>query len=110
MKITVKQVEAIAYRVMRDLEGSKAAADAMFHAGVVMMYGDLVKALNGPTLPVVPEIWRPVWDKARAGRRQRAWLVKNADTSAFHCASNGRPQVYEFEQSAIAVARRLNDQ
>jgi hypothetical protein len=110
MKTTVAQVELLAMRVMRDLEGTTAAADAMFHAGIVMMHNELVKALNGPALPMVPAMWRPVWDKGRASRRQRAWLVRNDETGEFHRASNGRPQVYQFESSAVAVARRLNDQ
>jgi hypothetical protein len=106
--ITIKQAEAVAFQVMRTLEGTKAAADAMFHAGVVMMYGELIKALNGPALPAVAEMWRPHWDKGRAARRQRAFLVRNEETGQYHRAKNGRPQVYEFEHSAIAVARRLN--
>lgn len=53
--------------------------------------------------------WEPVYDRKRAERRQRAWLVRNKITGAFHLAKNGRPQVYEFEHSAISVARRLNE-
>jgi hypothetical protein len=53
-------------------------------------------------------VWEPHYDRARAGRRQRAWLVRNKETSKFHLAKNGRPMVYEFEHSAISVARRLN--
>lgn len=52
--------------------------------------------------------WEPLWDKKRADRRQRAWFVRNRHTGEYHRGSNRRAIAYEFEHSAISVARRLN--
>lgn len=85
-----------------------AALDYVYRSNTIIILREVDAAVSACFAKCTA--WQPVWDKARATRRQRAWLVRNKITGAFHLAKNRRPQVYEFEHSAINVARRLNDE